>query len=491
VKSSFIAAAAILAAASLAAHAQDGPNIVPNASFESGLTDWVTFGNAFQNQEYASDGFSSLKMFGCFCSPYNAAGAVSTSGIVGQSGQVYRVSAQALTAGFDSIVGTQNWAGIKVEFRNSIGNVIGLAETRIIVGADPTQPIDTFETGEFLCVAPFGTSTINVVPVFLQADAADGGSVFIDNLSVAESALDPAAPVLNGGFDLGVDYSYQVFPTFNGWTEQYGNVFFDDAFYRSGPFSAGMYGSFPDYDGDGNCDPGGVSGLNQLIPGIGEGDVVTLSMAAMTPFFDTIVDTDNYVMQKIEFLGTNPNAPLDAVAGVVLDGAGGFDDDTWYESSISGTAPAGTLGIRIVAQIVQPNCGVGSVRIDDVMVTVGGEPPAPACTGDFNDDGVVNGADFGSLLAAWGACGGCDEDLNDDGFVNGADIGALLAAWGDCPDDNGGGGGGGGGDNCDEVHAEPGCTNAKCQKIVCALDPVCCEISWDEVCVDLATNNCP
>lgn len=50
---------------------------------------------------------------------------------------------------------------------------------------------------------------------------------------------------------------------------------------------------------------------------------------------------------------------------------------------------------------------------------------------DFDQDGVVNGADLGTLLAAWGACGvPCPCDLNDDGVVNGGDLGALLAAWG-------------------------------------------------------------
>jgi hypothetical protein len=58
---------------------------------------------------------------------------------------------------------------------------------------------------------------------------------------------------------------------------------------------------------------------------------------------------------------------------------------------------------------------------------------APACTGDFNDDGIVNGADFGSILAAWGPCAGCAEDLNGDGQVTGADVGLLLSVWGVCP----------------------------------------------------------
>ena len=65
-----------------------------------------------------------------------------------------------------------------------------------------------------------------------------------------------------------------------------------------------------------------------------------------------------------------------------------------------------------------------------VIVVEGEDPP---CPGDFNGDGVVNGADFGSLLAAWGPCKRCEPDLNGDGVVNGADVGLLLAVWGSCP----------------------------------------------------------
>lgn len=52
-------------------------------------------------------------------------------------------------------------------------------------------------------------------------------------------------------------------------------------------------------------------------------------------------------------------------------------------------------------------------------------------TGDINQDGLVNGADLGELLAVWGTfCTGCAGDLNNDGAVNGADLGILLANWG-------------------------------------------------------------
>ena len=72
----------------------------------------------------------------------------------------------------------------------------------------------------------------------------------------------------------------------------------------------------------------------------------------------------------------------------------------------------------------------GTLKID-------GPPQAGSCVGDLNDDGVVNGADLGLLLGAWGACPGdvpgCLGDLNIDGVVNGADLGLMLGAWGACP----------------------------------------------------------
>ena len=33
---------------------------------------------------------------------------------------------------------------------------------------------------------------------------------------------------------------------------------------------------------------------------------------------------------------------------------------------------------------------------------------------------------------SWGACSGCAADVNGDGIVNGADLGLLLGAWGAC-----------------------------------------------------------
>ena len=52
-----------------------------------------------------------------------------------------------------------------------------------------------------------------------------------------------------------------------------------------------------------------------------------------------------------------------------------------------------------------------------------------AVFGDLNGDGLVNGADLGLLLGAWGGCTGCVADLDGNGIVDGGDLGLLLGAW--------------------------------------------------------------
>ena len=53
-----------------------------------------------------------------------------------------------------------------------------------------------------------------------------------------------------------------------------------------------------------------------------------------------------------------------------------------------------------------------------------------ACVADLNGDLVVNGEDFGILLAQWGPSGPqTTADLDLDGLVDCADLGLMLAVW--------------------------------------------------------------
>lgn len=71
-----------------------------------------------------------------------------------------------------------------------------------------------------------------------------------------------------------------------------------------------------------------------------------------------------------------------------------------------------------------------AICCDSVLVLHGPIPCEPSCSPDLSGDGIVNGADLGILLGAWGPGGaGTCADLNGDGVVNGNDLGVLLGAW--------------------------------------------------------------
>ncbi len=71
-----------------------------------------------------------------------------------------------------------------------------------------------------------------------------------------------------------------------------------------------------------------------------------------------------------------------------------------------------------------PQLGAGRLNANSAVV---GGPPQPS-QGDLDGDGVVGGADLGTMLTHWGAVHS-SADLNGDGVVSGADLGMLLTAW--------------------------------------------------------------
>jgi hypothetical protein len=88
--------------------------------------------------------------------------------------------------------------------------------------------------------------------------------------------------------------------------------------------------------------------------------------------------------------------------------------------------------------VASDNCDAGmeSLFADRIRAAIRSWETADCipCPGDFNGDGVVDGADIGILLAEWGSCDkGCIADVDGDGDVDGADLGRFLALWGPCP----------------------------------------------------------
>lgn len=74
---------------------------------------------------------------------------------------------------------------------------------------------------------------------------------------------------------------------------------------------------------------------------------------------------------------------------------------------------------------VAPVSTTNDIQLYNLTLTI---TPPPSNPEDINGDGVVDAADLGVLLAAWGSAA-AGADVNDDGIVDGSDLGLLLSAW--------------------------------------------------------------
>ena len=97
------------------------------------------------------------------------------------------------------------------------------------------------------------------------------------------------------------------------------------------------------------------------------------------------------------------------------------------EISIAGITAGQTLLLRL-GSWSNNETGSGILSVS----CLGDECEQETCPKDYNQDGEVNGLDFGLFLTKWGPCQGCPEDINLDGVVNGIDVGLFLVDWGPC-----------------------------------------------------------
>ncbi len=131
-------------------------------------------------------------------------------------------------------------------------------------------------------------------------------------------------------------------------------------------------------------------------------------------------------------LGTSEGVTVDgcSFSGNVATSSGGgvynTSTPTLTDSTLCGNSPEQIPGDYIDGS---DNCIVESCEdADDNGVPDGCE----ACVGDVNGDGLVDAADLGLLIGAWGTADPA-ADINGDGSVDAADLGLLIGAWGLCP----------------------------------------------------------
>lgn len=78
--------------------------------------------------------------------------------------------------------------------------------------------------------------------------------------------------------------------------------------------------------------------------------------------------------------------------------------------------------------------------------------------------------------------------VSQPGF-NGSDFQGILAfenTYGACmPPETGGAGNG-----CQATPGHAGCASCGCQSCVCTMDPYCCDVQWDSICVSMCNESC-
>ena len=99
------------------------------------------------------------------------------------------------------------------------------------------------------------------------------------------------------------------------------------------------------------------------------------------------------------------------------------DDECGDDASVNTLVLAGQT---VVIRVGSPRDLVTGEGVLNIVFDSLDDP----CPEDLNGDEIVNGADLGLLLAAWGT-DQYDVDGNGDG-ISGSDLGLILAAWGKC-----------------------------------------------------------
>ena len=182
-------------------------NLLADASFEgfdtppSGIGGWAQFGNVFREGGPVTpqDGFAALKMFGPFFNLPNASGVFQN--VPAAPGQQFEGSVYAYSPSGDSILGTQNYTNITLQFLNAQGQVLDSVNfspgrneknTPIFDGRDANMPQDNWIQYTVDAVAPADTAFVRESLFFIQ-QLSQGGAVWFDNASLVRLTPDVVA----------------------------------------------------------------------------------------------------------------------------------------------------------------------------------------------------------------------------------------------------------------------------------------------------------
>ncbi len=162
-------------------------NLFVNPGFESGLSGWIAFGNAFAEaanppQFVPYEGNGLVSMFGNFSGGFNVTGIFQE--FPAAPGEVFSMSSRSRHFSGDPMVGGgaaggANWVVQKLAFKDAADVEIGSVESTIL---DGTFATDVWHDNAAIAGAgPAGTVQVEAFILYLQPQF-DGGAAHVDNL---------------------------------------------------------------------------------------------------------------------------------------------------------------------------------------------------------------------------------------------------------------------------------------------------------------------
>ncbi len=212
----------------------------------------------------------------------------------------------------------------------------------------------------------------------------------------------------------------------------------------------------------------------------GDGNVGPADLATLLAAWGSCVNNPDACADRVDIgLGAHEFSTLEATTDGVPHAACQFDGQTYEDIWFNFTAPASGL-------LEVSTCGAADYDTD--LVVYGTCDPQDCPPGDddllaCNDD-AENCAGFTSELTVDVVAGTCYK-IRVGGWNPGDQgTGVLFLTLIDAPACGPGAG------PCDQANGTPGCDDVKCCEIICAEDPFCCDVEWDEKCVAAVDDVC-
>ncbi len=338
-------------------------NLLANPGFEDtgGSYDgWFTFGSGVQISTAANDnifqsGAAASKVFGEFTAcPLE----VFDVGGYGQlftptAGQEYTFSGSTFVADVDPMLGSDtcnsNRLIAKIVFFDAAVNGAEIQANELII-ASSASPTEQWNPFTLSAVAPAGALRVESLILYLQPGC-DTGAAFVDDLSFCEDTPTvPAGNLLaNPSFDTGVTPAWSIF----------GNVFSEARSFglRSAPGAAKLFSTFV---------TDAPSGMFQSFAA-SPGEQFELNAFSMTTCVEDPIylANDNYATARIVFRDSiGDEIPVVGNEEILTDAASPLGN--WTQTSVSATAPAGTVTVEAFILFISPTLMGGAVFVDDV-----------------------------------------------------------------------------------------------------------------------------